>query len=92
MTWCKDEGDAVVLTLHAQPGASRTEIAGPHGDALRIRLAAPPVEGKANALLVRYLADEFGVPVRNVTLVRGESSRRKIVRVTSPLRYPPWMR
>jgi uncharacterized protein (TIGR00251 family) len=89
--WRKDEADAIVLTLHVQPGASRTEVVGVHGDALRIRLAAPPVDGKANVLLLRYLADAFGVPVRNVVLLRGESARRKLVRIASPVLRPDWL-
>ena len=82
------DGDALLLTLHVQPGASRTEVAGLHGDALRIRLAAPPVDGKANAELVRFLAEAFGVPRRQVTLVRGDTSRLKVVRIDAPARRP----
>jgi uncharacterized protein len=83
------EGDvAIVLTLHVQPGAKRTEVAGQHGDALKVRLAAPPVDGKANGELLRYLADAFGVPLRNVKLVRGESSRQKVVRIARPTLRP----
>ena len=82
------EGDALVLTLHVQPGAARTEVAGLHGDALRVRLAAPPVDGKANSELVRFLAATFDVPQRRVTFVRGETSRRKVVRIDSPTRRP----
>ena len=76
------------LTLHVQPGASRTEVAGTHGDALKVRLAAPPVDGKANAELLRFLAEAFGVPRRNVTLVRGETSRAKVVRIAHPAARP----
>ena len=76
------------LTLHVQPGASRTEVAGTHGDALKMRLAAPPVDGKANAELLRFLAEVFGVPRRNVTLLRGESSRAKVVRIARPVVRP----
>jgi uncharacterized protein (TIGR00251 family) len=83
-----DGHDTIVLTLHVQPGARRTEIAGRHGDALKIRLAAPPVDGKANAELLRYLAAEFGVPLRHAMLVRGDSSRRKIVRIAQPAARP----
>jgi uncharacterized protein (TIGR00251 family) len=86
--WQRDEEDAVVLTLHVQPGATRTEVAGTHGDALKIRLAAPPVDGKANAALVRFLAAAFGVPARAVKLVRGETSRRKTVRIEQPVLRP----
>lgn len=75
---------SLTLDVHAQPGARRTEIAGTHGNALRIRLAAPAVEGKPNAELTRFLAEAFGVPQRNVTLVRGEAGRRKRVRIASP--------
>ncbi len=77
-----------MLALHVQPGAKHTGAAGAHGDALRIRLAAPPVDGKANAELVRFLAEAFGVPQRNVTIVRGESSRQKSVRIDAPVARP----
>lgn len=79
-----------MLTLHVQPGAKRTEVAGLHGAALKLRLAAPPVEGKANAALRAYLADAFGVPLRHVTIVRGEASREKVVRIEAPGRRPAW--
>jgi uncharacterized protein (TIGR00251 family) len=88
MTWRRDDGGALVLTLHVQPGAKRTEVAGVHGDALKLRLAAPPVDGAANAELLRFLADAFGVPSRRVAIVRGATSRRKVVRVESPARRP----
>lgn len=91
MSWRRQEGDTLVLTLHVQPGASRTEAAGLHGDALKVRLAAPPIEGRANAALVRYLADEFGVAVRNVTIERGGTSRRKVVRISAPRKQPDWL-
>ena len=90
--WRREEGDgarhALVLALHVQPGATRTEVAGQHGTALKIRLAAPPVDGKANAALLAFLADAFGVPLRAVTLVRGESSRQKTVRIATPRARP----
>jgi len=92
VSWRREEGQgesvALVLTIHAQPGAKRTEVAGVHGDALRIRLAAPPVDGKANAELLRFLAEAFGVPLRQVVLLRGVSSRQKSVRIESPARRP----
>lgn len=72
---------AVTLSLHVQPGAKQTGFAGLHGDALKIRLAAPPVDGKANACLQAFVADFFDVPRRAVTLISGESSRQKILRV-----------
>ena len=86
--WRRDDGDALILTLHVQPGAQRTEIAGTHGEALKIRIKALPVEGKANTELIRYLARAFGVPVRQITLVRGDSSRHKVLRIEAPLLRP----
>ncbi len=86
--WLREEEGAIVLALHVQPGAKRTGAAGEHGGALRIRLAAPPVDGKANAELVRFLAEAFGVPLRQVTIVRGETSRRKTVRIDAPALRP----
>jgi len=90
--WRREEGEgaahALVLALHVQPGAGRTEVAGAHGDVLKIRLAAAPVEGKANAALLRYLAEAFGVPQRAVALLRGETSRKKTVRIVAPRKRP----
>jgi uncharacterized protein (TIGR00251 family) len=90
--WLHEDGDDVVLMLRVQPGAKRTEVAGIHGEGgaarLKIRLAAPPVEGKANAELLRFLASAFGVGHRAVLLLRGESSRQKTVRIVRPVLRP----
>jgi uncharacterized protein (TIGR00251 family) len=90
--WRREEGEDVVLLLHVQPGAKRTEVAGIHGAGaaarLKVRLAAPPVDGKANAELLRFLASVFQVPQRAIVLLRGESSRQKTVRVTRPQARP----
>jgi uncharacterized protein (TIGR00251 family) len=88
--YLREEGDALVLALHVQPGAKRTEVTGAHGDAIKVCLAAPPVEGMANVALLRFLADAFGVPLRRVTLLRGETSRAKQVRIDAPSRRPDW--
>jgi uncharacterized protein (TIGR00251 family) len=69
------------LALRVQPRASRNEVAGPHGDALKVRLAAPPVDGAANEALQRYLAEALQVPRAAVRLVAGPSSRSKVVQV-----------
>lgn len=79
---------AVVLDLHVQPGAKRTGVAGSHGGRIRIRIAAPPVDGAANDELVRFLAEAFGVPKRQVTILNGATSRAKRVRIDSPVRRP----
>ncbi len=81
--WFRLAGDGrITLTLHIQPGAKKTEFAGLHGDALKIRLAAPPVDGKANEALVRFLADVLDLPKSAVILKSGQTSRRKVLEVT----------
>ncbi len=79
--WLRADKDGVVLSLHIQPGAKKTEIVGPHGNALKIRLAAPPVDGKANAALLAFVAAKLGAGKAAVELVSGETSRAKRVRV-----------
>lgn len=80
--WYRRNGAILSLTLHVQPGAKHSEIAGLHGEALKIRLAAPPVEGRANEALLKFIADLFGVPLRNTELKQGRQSRHKVVAVT----------
>lgn len=70
------------LAIHVQPRASRTAVDGLHGDALKIRLAAPPVDGAANDALLRFLADTLDRPRSAVRLAAGAGSRRKTVEVT----------
>jgi hypothetical protein len=79
--WLRQAGSRLTLTLHIQPGAKKTEIAGTHGDALKIRLAAPPVDGKANAALLAFIADTLDVAKQAVSLKSGQTSRRKVVEV-----------
>lgn len=74
-------GGRVRLAVHVQPRASRREIAGVHGDALKIRLTSPPVEGAANDELIELLADTFAVSRRAIRIVAGEHSRSKIVEI-----------
>lgn len=79
--WLRSSGADVVLALHVQPGARNTEIAGLHGEALKIRLAAAPVDGKANDCLIGFLAETLGIARSRIELVGGASSRAKRVRV-----------
>jgi hypothetical protein len=82
---CLRAADAgCVLDLSVQPGAKRTGVDGLHDGALRVRLAAPPVDGKANAQLLAWLATELRCPKRDLQLLRGEASRRKQVQVALP--------
>lgn len=80
--WYRRSGDVLTLTLHVQPGAKRTEVAGLHGEALKIRLAAPPIEGRANEALLKFIAESFDVSLRQVELRQGGQSRHKVVAVT----------
>ena len=82
MNWLAADGDGVVQRLHIQPGAKKTEVAGLHGEALKIRLAAPPVDGKANACLIAFLADRLAVARSAVSLLSGDTSRAKRVHVS----------
>lgn len=86
--WYRRTGDAVSLTLHVQPGAKRTEVSGLHGAALKIRLAAPPMEGRANEALRRFVSERFAVPLRQVELKQGGQSRYKVLVVTGS-QIPP---
>ncbi len=86
--WYRWQGEDLLLTLRLQPRASRDEIAGPYGEALKVRITAPPVDGKANAHLLRFLAELFGVAPSAVELLSGETGRDKRVRIRRPRRLP----
>ncbi len=88
MDWFNRSGERLTLRLHIQPGAKKTEVAGLYGNCLKIRLAAPPVDGKANECLLRALSDWFDVPLRQVSLKSGETSRRKVVEISGSLKDP----
>ena len=74
-------GSVVRVSVHVQPRASRSEIVGLHGAALKVRLHAPPVDGAANEALVELIADVLNVPRRAVRIVAGLSSRAKTVEI-----------
>ncbi|HEX8336469.1 MAG TPA: DUF167 domain-containing protein [Pyrinomonadaceae bacterium] len=76
----REECGALVFAVRVAPRASRTEAAGEHDGALKVRVAAPPVEGAANVELARFLAKSFGVPARAVEIVGGRASKTKVVR------------
>jgi uncharacterized protein (TIGR00251 family) len=69
--------------LHIQPNAKRSGVAGCFGDLLKIRLHAPPVDGKANEALISYLADMLDVPKNAVTITHGHTGKRKIIEITT---------
>lgn len=80
-----EEGRAdpvAILSIRVQPRASGTELAGRHADAIKIRIAAPPVDGAANEELVRFLAERLDVPLSAVAIMGGATSRTKHVRIS----------
>ena len=83
-TWARYDAAArrLTLTLHTQPGARKNGVAGLHGDALKVRIAAPAVDNKANAALVEFLSEILNVPRSTVSIRQGASSRRKVVEVS----------
>jgi uncharacterized protein len=84
--------DSLRLAISVQPNAKRTAADGLHDGALRVRLCAPPVDGKANQLLTDWLAGELGLPKRSVRLVRGEASRRKVLEIDAAIeRVGGWL-
>lgn len=79
---------AVFLSIHVQPNAKFPGIAGLHGDAIKIRLNTPPVDGKANKALLHFLAECFSVPARSVSLEAGQTSRQKRVKIEGVTSLP----
>lgn len=88
MSYFRWDGDDLILDCHLQPKASSDEFAGLHGDRLKIRLTAPPIEGKANAHLLAFLGKAFGVAKSQVSLISGELNRQKRVRIQRPQKLP----
>jgi uncharacterized protein (TIGR00251 family) len=71
-----------VLKLRIVPNARRSEVVGEHGDAVKVKVAAPAVDGKANAALLKFIAEKLGVSTRSLTLVSGEKSRDKLLEIS----------
>lgn len=81
MSWIRRVDEGWLLALHVQPGAKASGVSGLHGDALKIRIASPAVDGRANEALVAFIAGLLGVPKKLVTVVKGGTSRQKTVLV-----------
>lgn len=86
------EGNDLVLAVRVQPRASRDGIVGPAAGSLKVRITAPPIEGRANAHLVKFLAEVFGIPHSAITLMSGHGGRDKRLRIHSPRTLPPDIR
>jgi uncharacterized protein (TIGR00251 family) len=88
---------SVRITVYVQPRASRTEVAGMHGDALKIRVTAPPVDNAANTALIDFIAAKLGIAKSSIRIAAGATGRRKVVEiagvtlpeVTAALHWPP---
>ena len=82
------QGDALLLRLYIQPKASRDQLVGLHGNEIKVAITAPPVDGKANTHLVKFLAKQFRVAKGQVRIVRGELGRHKEVAIDAPKSLP----
>lgn len=80
--------DGLLIRLYIQPKAHRDCFVGLHGDELKVAITAPPVDGKANSHLVKFLAKQFRVPKNQVILVKGETSRHKQIKIITPQQIP----
>lgn len=90
MGWQHWQGESLLLELRVQPRAKRDLVDGLYGDRLRVRIAAPPVDDKANGAIIALLAREFGVPQQRVAIVQGEKSQNKRVAIDRPAILPAW--
>ncbi len=81
MSWYTESSEGITIAIKAVPRAKRDEIVGVEGDALKVRLTAPPVEGKANKALVKFLAFKLGVRRADLEILHGETGRHKLVRI-----------
>jgi len=82
------QAHTLTLRCHLQPKASRDEFAGLQAGRLKIRITAPPVDGKANSHLIRFLSKQFGVAKRDISITHGELSRQKTLVIQSPTKIP----
>jgi uncharacterized protein (TIGR00251 family) len=89
--WQEWQGETLLLNVRVQPRASRDEVVGVQGGCLKIRIAAPPVGGAANAHLVRFLAAQFGIPRSRVQIVAGPAAREKRIAIHGPRSHPAWL-
>ncbi|PWY57045.1 YggU family protein [Legionella qingyii] len=86
--WYQRDAEGLTLRLYVQPGAKKTEIVGLHEGELKIRLNTPPLEGRANKALLKYIAQIFKVPARQITLQRGDKSRHKVLTIIGSMVEP----
>jgi uncharacterized protein (TIGR00251 family) len=73
---------SIIVKIHLQPRAARDEICGLHGNALKVKVTAPPIEGKANAALQRFIAEKLNIPASRIEIIAGQRSRGKLLQIT----------
>ncbi|MFH0259057.1 DUF167 family protein YggU [Vibrio barjaei] len=88
MSSVKRDGEDLILRIYVQPKASRDKLVGEHGEEFKVAITAPPVDGKANAHLSKYLAKQFKVAKGQVLIEKGELGRHKQLRIVSPALIP----
>ncbi len=88
MNWYQWQSEDLLLNCHLQPKASKDEFCDLYGESLKIRITAPPVDGKANAHLIKFLAKQFGVAKNAVSVIKGELARQKRVKIVQPKKLP----
>jgi uncharacterized protein (TIGR00251 family) len=86
--WYRWDGDVLLLSLRVQPRSRKDQFTAPHGDHYKTQITAPPVDGKANEHLVRFLAESFGVKRSQISLQSGQTSRNKLFHIESPTKFP----
>ena len=87
--WYDWQQDSLLLRLYVQPKSSKDEYVAPHGDnSYKVKITAPPIEGKANRHLCRFVANSFGVPVSHVSIISGQNSRHKRLKIKNPTTLP----
>lgn len=84
--------DDLLLQVRVQPRSSRDEVVGPLGDRLKIRITAPPIDGRANIHLVKYLSGQFKTPVGRISVLSGQSARNKQLLISRPTLIPDWLK
>lgn len=84
MSWSRRTPTGWELAIHVQPGGRRSEVAGVHGTRLKLRIQAPPVEGRANDAVIAFLAERLGVRRSAIRILAGDTSREKRIAIDAP--------
>lgn len=86
--WYKWDGEDLIITVRAQPNSSKDIITPPENDIVKVKIKAPPVDGKANSHLIKFLSKSFGTPKSKIVILNGETSKSKRIKIPSPKKIP----